>query len=69
MAHVYGQDWYRLLKQYGGQDPGPMPFQGRALVPAGPPQDPVRAPPAPPAVVVASTGGLRLRLWNRRPST
>ena len=56
MAHVYGQDWYKLLKKYGGQDPGPMPFQGRALVPAGPPQDPVGAPPASSAVVVASPG-------------
>ena len=56
MAHVYGQDWYKLLKKYGGQDPGPMPFQGRALVPAGPPQDPVGAPPASSAVAVASPG-------------
>ena len=56
MAHVYGQDWYQLLKKYGGQDPGPMPFQGRSLVPVGTPSDPVGAPPASSAVAVASPG-------------
>ena len=54
MAHVYGQDWYKLLKMYGGQDPGPLPFQGRALVPVGPPEEPVGAPPATSAVAVAA---------------
>ena len=59
MAHVYGQDWYKLLKKCGGQEPGPVPFQGRALVPVGTLSDPSGAPPAASAVAVASSEEVR----------
>ena len=46
MSHVYGHDWQDQLAQYGGQELGPRPFQGRSLASVGTPSDPSGAPPA-----------------------